>query len=130
MNYFILARKSGRLALRGNGLATDSGAASGGRCNNSANCFAGAQIYAFDAHRADCCQFNCVQSFLVMWGPAIRAYSLLVAFSLLAINEFFHGYEQRDWWRGMRRAAAALLLLLTNPNGVYTVAFLTCAEIP
>jgi len=27
--------------------------------------------------------------FLVLWGPQIRAYSLLVALSLLAINEFF-----------------------------------------
>ena len=30
-------------------------------------------------------------SFLVMWGPVIRAYSLLLAFGLLAINEFFTG---------------------------------------
>lgn len=29
--------------------------------------------------------------FLVLWGPQIRAYSLLVALSLLAINEFFIG---------------------------------------
>ena len=62
--------------------------------------------------------------FLMRWAPAIRAYSLLVAFSLLAINEFFHWYRQRDWWRGVRCAAAVLLLLLTHPNGVYTVAFL------
>jgi hypothetical protein len=29
--------------------------------------------------------------YLVYWGPAIRAYSLLVAFSLLVISEFFVG---------------------------------------
>ena len=59
-----------------------------------------------------------------MWGPTIRSYSLLVAFSLLAINEFFHWYQQRDWWSGVRCAGAVLLLLLAHLNGVYTVAFL------
>jgi hypothetical protein len=62
--------------------------------------------------------------FLVLWGPQIRAYSLLVALSLLAINEFFHWYQQRDWWSGVRCAAVVLLLLLAHLNGVYTVAFL------
>lgn len=62
--------------------------------------------------------------YLVYWGPVIRAYSLLVAFSLLAMNEFFHWYRERDWWSGVRCAAAVLLLLLTHLNGVYTVAFL------
>jgi hypothetical protein len=62
--------------------------------------------------------------YLVYWGPQIRAYSLLVAFSLLAINEFFHWYRERDWWSGMRCAGAVLLLLLAHLNGVYTVAFL------
>jgi hypothetical protein len=62
--------------------------------------------------------------YLIYWGPAIRAYSLLVALSLLAINEFFHWYQQRDWWSGVRCAAVVLLLLLTHLNGVYTVAFL------
>ena len=62
--------------------------------------------------------------YLVYWGPAIRAYSLLVALSLLAINEFFHWYQQRDWWSGVRCAAVVLLLLLAHLNGVYTVAFL------
>jgi len=62
--------------------------------------------------------------FLIYWGPMIRSYSLLVAFSLLAINEFFHWYQQRNWWSGGRCAAAVLLLLLVHINGVYTVAFL------
>jgi hypothetical protein len=62
--------------------------------------------------------------YLVYWGPAIRAYSLLVALSLLAINEFFRWYQQRDWWSGVRCAAVVLLLLLAHPNGIYTVAFL------
>jgi hypothetical protein len=62
--------------------------------------------------------------YLLSWGPAIRAYSLLVAFSLLAINEFFNWYRQRDWWSGARCAAVVLLLLLAHLNGVYTVAFL------
>jgi hypothetical protein len=62
--------------------------------------------------------------FLIYWGPEIRSYSLLVAFSLLAINEFFHWYQQRNWWSGGRCAAAVLLLLLMHINGVYTVAFL------
>jgi len=62
--------------------------------------------------------------YLVMWGPAIRAYSLLVAFSLVAINEFFNWAARRDWWSGVRCAAAVVLLLLTHLNGVYTVAFL------
>jgi hypothetical protein len=62
--------------------------------------------------------------YLVLWGPVIRAYSLLVALSLLAINEFFHWYQQRAWWNGVRCAGAVLLLLLAHLNGVYTVAFL------
>ena len=62
--------------------------------------------------------------YLVPWGPAIRAYSLLVALSLLAINEFFRWVRRRDWWSGARCAAAMLLLLLAHLNGVYTVAFL------
>jgi len=62
--------------------------------------------------------------YLVPWGPAIRAYSLLVALSLLAINEFFRWVRRRDWWSGARCAAAVLLLLLAHLNGVYTVAFL------
>jgi hypothetical protein len=33
--------------------------------------------------------------YLVAWGPVIRAYSLLVAFSFLAINEFFVGIGSR-----------------------------------
>jgi hypothetical protein len=62
--------------------------------------------------------------YLMIWGPAIRAYSLLVAFSLLAINEFFNWAWRRNWWSGVRCAAAVLLLLLTHLNGAYTVAFL------
>jgi hypothetical protein len=62
--------------------------------------------------------------YLVMWGPMIRAYSLLVALSLLTIIEFFHWYRQRTWWSGTRCAAVVLLLLLAHLNGAYTVAFL------
>ena len=62
--------------------------------------------------------------YLVMWGPVIRSYSLLVAFSLLTINEFFYWYSRRDWWSGARCAGAVLLLLIVHLNGVYTVAFL------
>ena len=62
--------------------------------------------------------------YLVMWGPSIRVYSLLVALSLLAINEFFRWARRRDWWSGVRCAAAVLLLLIAHLNGVYTVAFL------
>jgi len=62
--------------------------------------------------------------YLVMWGPAIRAYSLLVAFSLLALNEFFRWARRRDWWSGVRCAAVVLLLLLTHLNGIYTVVFM------
>jgi hypothetical protein len=62
--------------------------------------------------------------YLVYWAPAIRSYSLLVAFSLLAINEFFRWYRQQDWWSGVRCAVAVLLLILAHLNGVYTVAFL------
>jgi hypothetical protein len=62
--------------------------------------------------------------YLLYWGPLIRSYSLLVAFSLLAINEFFHWYQRRDWWSGVRCAAVVLLLLLAHLNGIYTVAVL------
>jgi 4-amino-4-deoxy-L-arabinose transferase-like glycosyltransferase len=62
--------------------------------------------------------------YLVYWGPAIRSYSLLVAFSLLTIIGFFDWYSQRTWWSGTRCAAVVLLLLLAHLNGVYTVAFL------
>jgi hypothetical protein len=62
--------------------------------------------------------------YLVMWAPMIRAYSLLVALSLLTIIEFFRWYEQRDWWSGIRCAATVLLLLLAHLNGIYIVAFL------
>jgi hypothetical protein len=47
-----------------------------------------------------------------------------VALSLLTINELFHWGRQRDWWSGVRCAAAVLPLLLAHLNGVYTVAFL------
>jgi hypothetical protein len=62
--------------------------------------------------------------YLVAWGPAIRVYSVLVALSLLAINEFFYWSQRLDWWSGVRCAAAVLLLLIAHLNGVYTVAFL------
>jgi hypothetical protein len=62
--------------------------------------------------------------YLVAWGPAIRVYSLLVALNLLAINEFCRWAGRRDWWSGVRCAAAVLLLLIAHLNGVYTVAFL------
>ncbi|MFL6500389.1 MAG: DUF6541 family protein [Candidatus Udaeobacter sp.] len=62
--------------------------------------------------------------YLIAWGPAIRVYSLLVALSLLTINEFFRWARRRDWWSGVRCAAAVLLLLIAHLNGVYTVAFL------
>ena len=54
----------------------------------------------------------------------IRSYSLIVALSLLAINEFFHWYLRRDWLSGVRCAGVILLLLLAHLNGLYTVAFL------
>jgi hypothetical protein len=62
--------------------------------------------------------------FLIYWGPQIRSYSLLVACSLLAINEFLHWNWLRNWGSGIRCAAAVLLLLLMHINGAYTVAFL------
>ena len=62
--------------------------------------------------------------YLVMWAPMIRSYSLIVALSLLAINEFFHWYLRRDWLSGVRCAGVVLLLLLAHLNGLYTVAFL------
>src|SRR3954447_11418266 len=62
--------------------------------------------------------------YLVVVGPIIRAYSLLTAFSLLAINEFFHWRQWPRWWNGVRCAAAVLLLLLAHLNGIYVVAFL------
>src|SRR5712672_126335 len=62
--------------------------------------------------------------YLVNLGPMIRAYSLLAAFSLLAINEFFHWSQWPGWWNGVRCAAAVLFLLLAHLNGIYIVAFL------
>src|SRR3954465_548305 len=62
--------------------------------------------------------------YLIMLGPTIRAYSLLAAFSLLAINEFFHWNQWPGWWSGVRCAAAVLFLLLAHFNGIYIVAFL------
>ena len=62
--------------------------------------------------------------YLLYWGPQIRAYSLLVAFSLLAINEFLNWAWRRNWWSGVRCAGAVLLLLLTHLNGAYIVVFL------
>src|SRR6266542_2717697 len=50
------------LALRSGGLAANSVADGGSRRNNSVDCFAGAQAYSFDAHRAHCCELGCVQS--------------------------------------------------------------------
>ena len=62
--------------------------------------------------------------YLVMLGPTIRAYSLLAAFSLLAINEFFHWNQWPGWWSGVRCAVAVLFLLLAHLHGIYIVAFL------
>jgi hypothetical protein len=62
--------------------------------------------------------------YLIMLGPTIRAYSLFAAFSLLAINEFFHWSQSPGWWNGVRCAAAVLLLLLAHLQAIYVVAFL------
>jgi hypothetical protein len=62
--------------------------------------------------------------YLVMLGPTIRVYSVLAAFSLLAINEFFYWIQCPGWWSGVRCAAAVLFLLLAHSNGTYIVAFL------
>jgi hypothetical protein len=62
--------------------------------------------------------------YLVMWAPMIRSYSLLLALSLLEINEFFRWYQQRDWWSGVRCSAVVILLLLAHLTGVYLVVFL------
>jgi hypothetical protein len=62
--------------------------------------------------------------YLIMLGPTIRVYSVLAAFSLLAINEFFHWIQRPGWWSGVRCAVAVLFLLLAHSNGVYVVAFL------
>jgi hypothetical protein len=62
--------------------------------------------------------------YLIMLGPMIRAYSLLAAFSLLAINEFFHWSRWPGWWSGVRCAAAVLFLLLAHFSGIYIVASL------
>jgi hypothetical protein len=67
--------------------------------------------------------------YLVMLGPTIRVYSLLAAFSLLAINEFFHWIQCPGWWSGLRCAAAVLFLLLAHSNGTYIVAFLVLSLI-
>src|SRR5262245_41225524 len=62
--------------------------------------------------------------YLVMWAPMIRSYSLLVAFSLWTIIEFFRWYVRRDWPSGLRCAGVVLLLLIAHLNGLYTIAFL------
>ncbi len=62
--------------------------------------------------------------YLVMLGPTIRAYSLFAAFSLLALNEFFHWSQWPAWRNGVRCAAAVLFLLLTHLQAIYVVAFL------
>ena len=62
--------------------------------------------------------------YLIMLGPTIRAYSLLTAFSLMAIDEFFHWRQWPGWWSGVRCAAAVLCLLLIHLQAIYVVAFL------
>ena len=62
--------------------------------------------------------------YLLMLGPTIRAYSLFAAFSLLALNEFFHWCQWPGWWNGVRCAAAVLFLLLIHLQAIYVVAFL------
>jgi hypothetical protein len=62
--------------------------------------------------------------YLIYWGLLIRSYSVLVALSLLAMNECFHWSGRRDWWSGVRCATVVLFLLLAHINGAYTVAFL------
>src|SRR5215471_6282101 len=59
--------------------------------------------------------------YLVMLGPTIRAYSFLAAFSLLAVNEFFHWIQRPGWWSGVRCGAAVLFLLLAHMQGIYIV---------
>src|SRR5262249_44271847 len=60
--------------------------------------------------------------YLVAWGPAIRVYSILVALSLLAINEFFRWVHRRDWWGGGGCAAGGFLLLNLPFYSGFTVA--------
>jgi hypothetical protein len=62
--------------------------------------------------------------YMIMLGPTIRAYSLLTAFSLLAINEFFKWNRWPGWWSGVRCAAAVILLVVAHFSGIYIVAFL------
>ena len=62
--------------------------------------------------------------YLVVPGPGDSGLFAAGGVESLAINEFFHWYQQRDWWSGVRCAAVVLLLLLAHLNGVYTVAFL------
>ena len=62
--------------------------------------------------------------YLIYWGLLIRSYSVLVALSLLAINEFFHWYWRKYWWSGIRCATIVLFLLLAHITGVYPIAFL------
>ena len=112
MNYFILVERWFCLALWSDGLAADYTADDSSRCNNSVDCFGRPQFTGSSRTALIAASLAAFNPYLLMWGPAIRAYSLLVAFSLLAINEFFHWYWQRDWWSGVRCAGAVLLLYL------------------
>ena len=86
--------------MRRSGLAANSAADGSSRGNNSVNCFACTQIHRFDADRADRRQLSCVQSLPSVLGAADWAYSLLVALSLLAINQFFIGISNETGGAG------------------------------
>lgn len=124
MNYFILAEKalawlSGAIDWRVTLLPLAAAVAVIPLTAAVALKFTGSSLTALIA--ASLVAFN---PYLIAYGPMIRAYSLLAAFSLLAINEFLYWYHERDWWSGGRCGAAVLLLLLVHLNGIYTVVFL------
>jgi hypothetical protein len=124
MNYFILAEKAIAWLCGATDWRLTLLPLAGGMATIPLTALLALKLTGFTRTALIAAALTAFNPYLVMWGPIIRSYTWLVAFSLLAINEFFRWYCRRDWWSGGRCAAAVVLLVLTHLNGVYTVAFL------
>jgi hypothetical protein len=63
-------------------------------------------------------------SYLIYYSGIIRSYSLLTAFSLLVVILFFKWSLNRNYKNGIYLALACYLLILSHPNGVYTIGYI------
>jgi hypothetical protein len=65
-----------------------------------------------------------VNPYLISYSAIIRSYSLLAALSLVVMILFFKWCGERTYRNGTLLGISSYLLILTHPNGLYTVIYL------